>query len=132
MAALGRAKKIDEKISIYGNGYPTKDGTGERDYIHISDLVNGHFAALKKINGMDNHNFFNLGTGKKTSVLELIRTFENVNDIKIKFDYKSEREGDVAICYADPSLAKKELDWTATKTINEMCVDARKGVKDGD
>ena len=126
------AKKIDKKISIYGKSYPTKDGTGERDYIHITDLVNGHFAALEKISSLHNHNFYNLGTGEKTSVLELIKTFENVNNIKIKFDFQNERKGDVAVCYADPSLAKKDLDWTATKTIDEMCIDAWGGVKDED
>ena len=87
---------------------------------------------MKKISSMHNHNFYNLGTGVKTSVLELIKTFENVNNIKINFDFQNEREGDVAICYADPSLAKKDLDWVANKTINEMCVDAWSGVKDED
>ena len=127
------AKEIDEKIFIFGNDYPTKDGTGERDYIHITDLVDGHFSALKKISSVKSgHHFFNLGTGFKTSVLNLIETFESVNNIKIPYLITSRRDGDVAICCADPSKANKILDWSAKKSIDDMCRDSWEGVKDNE
>lgn len=115
---------IDKKLFIFGNDYATKDGTGERDYIHISDLVSGHFAALDYEQDIDNLAVFNLGTGSKTSVIELINNFETINNIKINYEFAARREGDVAICYADALKAKNILNWQAKKSISEMCKDA--------
>lgn len=117
---------MDEKLFIFGDDYPTSDGTGERDYIHISDLVEGHFAALKYEN-KDNFEVFNLGTGSKTSVLELINKFEKINHIKLNYEFAPRRDGDVAICYADATRANNLLNWSATKNISEMCQDAWDG-----
>ena len=114
---------MDEKLFVFGNDYPTSDGTGERDYIHISDLVEGHFAALEYDN-KDNFEVFNLGTGHRTSVLELINQFEKTNQIKLNYEIAPRRDGDVATCYADASKANKLLNWNAKKGISEMCQDA--------
>ena len=118
------AKGIDSHIKIFGSDYDTADGTGERDYIHISDLIEGHFAALEKINGLPGHSFFNLGTGIKTSVKELINTFISVTGKEINVEVSSRREGDVEICYASPKKANKILGWKAKKNIKDMCRDA--------
>ena len=98
---------IDEKLEIYGDDYDTKDGSGERDYIHILDLINGHFSAINYILEHNGESVFNLGTGTSTSVFELIKTFESVNSLKIPYKISKRRAGDVARCYADPSLALK-------------------------
>ena len=121
---------IDKEIKIYGNDYHTKDGSGERDYIHILDLIDGHFSAIDFIFKNHGEKIFNLGTGISTSVIELIKTFELVNSIEIPFKIAKRRSGDVAICYADPSLAKETLDWQAKYNISDMCMDAWSGVKD--
>lgn len=123
------AKGIDNEINIFGNDYDTDDGTGERDYIHISDLIDGHFSALDKVKEVNNHIFLNLGTGKKTSVLELIKIFEEVNRIKIKYSVKDRRPGDVQTCIASPNLANKLLSWKATRSIEDMCRDAWKAIE---
>jgi UDP-glucose 4-epimerase len=123
------AKNIDQKLYVFGNDYKTKDGTGERDYIHISDLVDGHFAALNEMHNLKGHNIFNLGTGNKTSVKQLIEIFEKVNKIKIPHEYVARREGDVEICYASPSKANKILKWSANKNLEQMCADAWNAVK---
>ena len=102
---------IDEKLEIYGDDYETKDGSGERDYIHILDLINGHFSAINYILEHNGESVFNLGTGTSTSVFELIKTFESVNSLKIPYKISKRRAGDVARCYADPSLALKKLNW---------------------
>ena len=114
---------MDEKLLVFGNDFPTSDGTGERDYIHISDLIAGHFAALKYDN-KDNFEVFNLGTGNKTTVLELVGEFERTNQIRLKYEIAPRRDGDVATCYADATRANKLLNWNATKNLSEMCRDS--------
>jgi UDP-glucose 4-epimerase len=117
--AVGRRSKVQ----IFGNDYPTRDGTGARDYIHVVDLANGHIAAL---NAMQNHPGLltvNLGTGNNTTVLELIHAFERASGRKIPYEIVGRRTGDTAANYADPSLAKNLLGWTAKYDINRMCED---------
>jgi UDP-glucose 4-epimerase len=112
-----------EKLLVFGNDYETPDGTGIRDYIHVLDLAEGHVVALdKKMQG--GINIYNLGTGKGTSVLELINAFEEANDVKVPFEFTGRRPGDIAICYADVSKAKDELGWTAKRDLKSMCKDA--------
>ena len=118
--------KLD-KLKVFGNDYPTKDGTGIRDYIHVVDLAKGHIAALNYIK--PGVSIYNLGTGKGYSVLEMIKTFEEVNNTKVNFVFDKRRPGDIAECYADPSKAKKELKWEAKKDIDSMCSDAYKYFK---
>ena len=110
---------------MFGNDYPTPDGTGVRDYIHIIDLAKGHVLALDKL--LDS-NFkvckaYNLGTGVGYSVLDLINAFSKASGQKIDYEIVGRREGDIASCYADVNLAKKELGWTAKKNIDDMCRD---------
>ena len=121
---------IDEKLEIYGDDYDTKDGSGERDYIHILDLINGHFSAINYILEHNGESVFNLGTGTSTSVFELIKTFESVNSLKIPYKISKRRAGDVARCYADPSLALKKLNWQTEYNLSDMCMDAWLGVKE--
>ena len=118
------AKGKSERLYIYGKDWPTKDGTAIRDFIHISDLVNAHKAAIPYLNEKSKkHRIFNVGTGKGTSVLELINTFQKVNKLKLNFSFKKRREGDFGIIYADCSLAKEILNWKAEKSIEDMCED---------
>jgi len=112
---------IEEKMHIWGNDYPTKDGTGARDYIHIDDLVEGHISAIDFIKTFSGSIALNLGTGNSITVLELIKKFENINGIKIPISFEKRREGDVAECYADPIKAQKILNWKAKRTLEEMC-----------
>ena len=111
-------------INVYGNDYETKDGTGERDYIHIIDLVEGHIAAMDKVKKIENIDFFNLGTGQSTSVVELISTFNKTNKQSIKINFVDRRKGDVAICYSNPLKALNELDWRANLSLERMCKDS--------
>ncbi len=115
--ATGKLKEL----SIFGNDYPTKDGTGVRDYIHVCDLAVGHVLALKKLNENPGTFICNLGTGKGYSVLEIVNTFNAVNGDLVKFKFVARRAGDIAICYADTTKAKNELNFTATKTLQDMC-----------
>ena len=118
------AAGILPELSIFGNDYNTKDGTGVRDYIHVVDLAKGHLLALDKLNKEDNGIFiYNLGTGKGYSVLEMVETFKKVNNVDVPYKIAPRREGDIAECYADPSKAKKELGFEATKTLEDMCRD---------
>ncbi len=113
-------------LYVFGNDWPTKDGTCIRDYIHIMDLANGHFAALDYLFKNENKGFFkviNLGTGKGTTVLDLIRTFEKVNDLKINYQFSERRLGDKAIVYSNCDVAKKIINWSPKKDILEMCRD---------
>jgi len=112
---------IEKQMYIWGNDYPTKDGTGARDYIHIEDLVEGHISAIDFIKKFSGSTAFNLGTGNSITVLELIKNFENINNIKIPFSFEKRRKGDVAECYAEPAKAQKILNWKAKKTLEEMC-----------
>ncbi|MFP2787308.1 UDP-glucose 4-epimerase GalE [Enterobacter ludwigii] len=118
--AIGKLKKL----SIYGNNYPTKDGTGVRDFIHVQDLATGHTAALNKINSLSGYHVFNLGTGRPHSVLELVSCFERVTNVKIPFVFVARRPGDVAECWASPNLANEVLEWTAHHSLEEMLIDS--------
>ena len=121
---VGVAKGELEILNIFGNDYPTRDGTGVRDYIHVTDLSIGHLKALDKIRKENGVKIYNLGTGKGYSVLELLNTFERVNNIKIPNRITARRPGDIPECYADPSKARNELGWIAEKGIEEMCEDS--------
>lgn len=118
------ALKIDKNLKIFGNDFKTRDGTGERDYIHIEDLINAHFSSLDYLKNNKGVQSFNIGTGRGITVLELIQTFSRINDIKIDYKFASRRKGDVEICFSDPSLAKNILGWEAKRTIEEMCADS--------
>lgn len=111
-----------EKLSIWGNDYPTPDGTGVRDYIHVTDLAEGHLKALAKLD-TPKCMAVNLGTGEGYSVLDVIKAFEHVSNQKINYELAPRRPGDVASCYADPAHAQQLLDWKAKKTLREMCAD---------
>jgi len=118
------AKGRLEKLSVFGNDYDTIDGTGVRDYIHVVDLAKGHVKAIENLK--DGVNIYNLGTGRGTSVLELVNAFMKVNDIDVPFEIVGRRPGDIATCFADASKAKKELGWKAELGIEEMVRDAWK------
>lgn len=111
-------------LKVFGGNYPTFDGTGVRDYIHVIDLAKGHIAALENTIKTIGVNIFNLGTGKGYSVLEIINTFESSTGVKIPYHISEPRAGDIAICYADSSKANRELGWKAEKGIKDMCQDA--------
>lgn len=111
-------------LKVFGNDYPTSDGTGVRDYIHVVDLANGHVAALKKLEENPGYVVYNLGTGKGTSVLELVKAFEEASGVKIPYEIAPRRAGDVAENFADCSKAEKELAWKAKYTIYDACKDA--------
>ncbi|KUP04297.1 UDP-glucose 4-epimerase [Bacillus coahuilensis p1.1.43] len=111
-----------EKLRVFGNDYPTMDGTGVRDYIHVVDLAEGHLAALENLT--EGVHVYNLGTGKGTSVLELVKAFEEANDIEVPYEIVNRRSGDIASCYADASKANRELGWTAKRDLIAMCRDA--------
>ncbi len=118
--AVGRR----EKLSIYGGDYPTPDGTGVRDYIHVEDLAAGHIAALEKLASADEPvSTWNLGTGRGTSVLEMLHAFERAVGHDLPHEIVDRRPGDIAQSYADPTKAEAELGWKATRTIDDMCVD---------
>ncbi len=111
-------------LHVFGNDYPTPDGTGVRDYIHISDLAEGHLSALNWAAGRPGCHVFNLGTGSGTSVLELVTAFERVNGVTVPRVIEGRRSGDIAVCMADPSLANRVLGWRAQRTLDDMCRDA--------
>ena len=113
-----------EELSVYGNDYPTRDGAGVRDYIHVVDLSQGHLQALSKVMTTTGIDAYNLGTETGYSVLEVIRAFEQASGQKVKWKIASRRPGDIAECYADASKARSELGWEAQKGLGEMCVDA--------
>ena len=115
--------KLDH-LNVFGDDYPTKDGTGVRDYIHVVDLSLGHLKAIDKVRTMKGVEIYNLGTGKGYSVLDIVKAFEDATGIKIKYEITSRRPGDIPTCYADPTKAKEELGWEATKDIKEMCEDS--------
>jgi len=117
--AIGQRKKL----SVFGDDYPTLDGTGVRDYIHVVDLAVGHLKALERLNKGAGLVTCNLGTGQGYSVLEMIRSFELASGRQIPFEIVSRRPGDIPSCYADPTLAQAELGWTAKRSLEEMCAD---------
>ncbi len=111
-------------LNIFGNDYDTPDGTGVRDYIHITDLANGHIKALEEVLKGSGLKYYNLGTGKGYSVLELVKTFEQVNNVKVPYQIVDRRPGDIAACYADPSSVYQCLGWKAELNLEDMCRDA--------
>ncbi|NMB41793.1 MAG: NAD-dependent epimerase/dehydratase family protein, partial [Firmicutes bacterium] len=116
------AKGKLKKLRIFGNDYPTVDGTGVRDYIHVMDLAEGHVAAMKELRrGV---HIYNLGTGRGTSVLQLIHAFEKANKIKVPYEITDRRPGDIALSYADATKAEKELGWKTKRGLEEMVRDA--------
>ncbi|OZC34432.1 UDP-glucose 4-epimerase GalE [Gordonia polyisoprenivorans] len=118
--AVGRR----EKLSVFGDDYPTPDGTGVRDYIHVDDLAAGHVAALERVGSHgEPMSVWNLGTGQGISVLEVIKAFERASGREIPYEIAPRRPGDIAASYADPSRANADLRWYATKTIDDMCAD---------
>ena len=122
----GVASKKYPYVKIFGNDFATDDGTGVRDYIHLIDLAEGHLAGLNFLNENNGWHVFNLGTGKGTSVLEMIHTFARVSGKKIPFEFHSRREGDVAECYASAAKAFKILNWKPKKNLDSMCASAWK------
>ncbi|XP_045401980.1 UDP-glucose 4-epimerase [Lemur catta] len=117
--AIGRR----EALNVFGNDYDTEDGTGVRDYIHVVDLAKGHIAALRKLKEQCGCRIYNLGTGTGYSVLQMVRAMEKASGKKIPYKVVARREGDVAACYANPSLAHEELGWTAALGLDRMCED---------
>ncbi|TCJ05763.1 UDP-glucose 4-epimerase GalE [Cytobacillus praedii] len=113
-----------QTLQIYGDCYPTIDGTGVRDYIHVVDLAKGHLKALEKTLSTSSVETYNIGTGEGNSVFELITAFESATGVRIPYKITNPRPGDIAISYADPSKAKQELGWQAEMGIEEMCEDA--------
>ncbi len=118
--AAGKLKEL----GVFGNDYPTHDGTGVRDYIHVVDLAKGHVKAIEYASAHKGVEIFNLGTGIGYSVLDIVKAFERANDLKIPYTIKPRRAGDVAECYADASKAKNILGWQAQYTLDDMCADS--------
>ena len=125
MASVGKLPSV----KIYGTDYPTKDGTGVRDYIHIVDVVEGHLKALEKLDRINGAQPFNLGTGKGITVLELLDTFEKVTGLQVKREFKNRRPGDISEIYADVSKAESELEWKAKHSLEDMCRDSYNFIK---
>jgi len=119
-AAIGERKRL----KVFGGDYPTIDGTGVRDYIHVVDLAKGHVSALKKCEESRGMFTVNLGTGAGYSVLQMIHTFESVNGVTVPYDIVDRRQGDIATCFANTDLAKVLLKWRATKNLEDMCRDS--------
>jgi UDP-glucose 4-epimerase len=117
--AVGRR----EQLSVFGGDYPTPDGTGVRDYIHVVDLARGHVAALNKLAELEGVGTWNLGTGRGVSVLDLVRAFEAASGKPVPYEIVARRAGDVAQCWADPSRAERELGWRASYDLARMCAD---------
>ena len=120
--AVGRL----QQLAVFGDDYPTPDGTGVRDYIHVVDLAIGHLKALEKLEEKPGLLIYNLGTGKGSSVLDMVKAFEKASGKTIPYKIRPRRPGDIAACYADPAKAEKELGWKATRGVDEMCRDAWK------
>jgi UDP-glucose 4-epimerase len=118
--AVGRR----EKLSVFGNDYDTHDGTGVRDYIHVVDLAKGHVAAVKYTAENTGCEVFNLGTGTGYSVLDMVNTFKEVNQVALPYQIVGRRPGDIATCYADPSKSAQKLGWKAEKNLGDMCRDS--------
>lgn len=113
-----------EKLGVFGNDYPTPDGTGVRDYIHVADLAAGHVKAIEKLNSLEGVEVYNLGTGRGYSVLEVLHAYEKVCKKTLSYEIKARRPGDISTCYADSSKAERELGWKARYGIEEMCEDS--------
>ena len=119
--AVGRRKEL----SVFGDDYDTPDGTGVRDYLHVVDLAKGHVSAIRYLDDHDGVHIFNLGTGRGTSVLEMVRTFEKVNHVPVPYRITDRRPGDLATVYADPSKSNRELHWKTELDLEDMCRDSR-------
>lgn len=117
------AQKHRSYLSIFGSDYETRDGTGERDYIHVCDLAHGHLKAAEKIRDLSKFQILNLGTGNSVTVLELINMFQHANDVHVPTRLSARRPGDVAKSFADPSLAKDLIGFKCQKTVKQMCID---------
>ena len=114
-----------KELSVFGNDYNTHDGTGVRDYIHVVDLAKGHINALEKLEKEGQGLYiYNLGTGKGYSVLDIVKAFEESTGMKVPYKIAPRREGDIDVCYSDPTKAKEELGWVAEKDLNQMCKDS--------
>lgn len=119
-----------EQLSVFGNDYNTKDGTGVRDYIHVVDLAKGHLKALEKLNKEKTGLYiYNLGTGTGYSVLDMVKAFEKATGKKVPYKIAPRREGDIATCYSNPEKAQKELNWKTEKTLEDMCKDSWKYIE---
>lgn len=116
------AKGELDKLRVFGDDYPTVDGTGVRDYIHVMDLAEGHVTALENLTA--GVHVYNLGTGRGTSVLQLVRAFEEANGLRLPYEITARRPGDIAECYADATKAKKDWGWTPKRNLADMCRDA--------
>jgi len=114
------AKRELDHLNIFGNDYDTLDGTGVRDYIHITDLAKGHISALRYITNNKGIDYYNLGTGHGYSVMEMVNTFEKVNHVEIPYEIAPRRSGDIATCFADTNYAKERLGWRAELGLNDM------------
>ena len=113
------------ELSVFGNDYDTHDGTGVRDYIHVVDLAKGHVKALEKLDKENEGLYiYNLGTGTGYSVLDMVKAFEETTGKEVKYKIAPRRPGDIATCYADPAKARRELNWTTEKTLEDMCKDS--------
>jgi UDP-glucose 4-epimerase len=117
--AVGRR----ECLSVFGDDYPTPDGTGVRDYIHVMDLSDGHVSALKKVGSKAGLHVYNLGTGNGYSVLDMVKAFESASGKQVPYQIVARRPGDIAECWADPTKAINELEWKATRTLEQMTTD---------
>lgn len=113
-----------EKLNVFGNDYNTADGTGVRDYIHVVDLAKAHVSALKAIDKNCGLEIYNVGTGRGYSVLEVVKAFEKANDLKVAYEIKERRSGDIAECYCNPQKIEKELCWKAENDLEDMCRDS--------
>ncbi len=118
--AIGRR----DHLSIFGSDYPTHDGTGVRDYIHVVDLAKGHVAAIQYLLNHQGEAVFNLGTGQGYSVLDMVKAFEKANGVKVPYELVGRRAGDLAVCYADPEKSQKLLSWRAELSLEDMCRDS--------
>jgi UDP-glucose 4-epimerase len=113
-----------EELEVYGNNYDTEDGTGRRDYTHVCDVARAHVKALEKVLSTREFDCYNLGTGYSHSVLDVIKIFETVNDVKINYSIKEKREGDAPICFANPEYTLRKLGWEAEKDLGDICMDS--------
>nr|MBF0221945.1 UDP-glucose 4-epimerase GalE [Desulfobulbaceae bacterium] len=113
-----------QKLSVFGDDYPTPDGTGVRDYIHVVDLALGHIKPIEKLVENPGVVIYNLGTGRGYSVLEMVKSFEKASGRKFPYEIVARRPGDIAACYADPGKAKREIGWEASRGLEDMCADA--------
>lgn len=112
-----------ERLNVYGDDYDTPDGTGVRDYLHVVDLAAGHLAAVDHLTDSPGHRVYNLGTGQGTSVMESLRAFERATGSPVPYTVTGRRPGDIAVCYADPSAASRDLGWKAELTVDDACRD---------